>query len=293
MRCLAQIASAAMLIAPAIAPADEADERPIPQDPGKQSQYYRDLLAWNRRTLGGAYEAVGRKDPRWDKPAGEALEAAARHFGQAVDPGTDEEAIFGPAKRAVDAGCDDPLILYLHARASTGPNDPGPEEARRRADAAAALEHSDYPPLRRILAMLRAGFARFGVADAAPAEREAATRWLDSALALIPAAVEKRDRDFDEGEKWCEAANDVYAGSRALTKDAPAAFERVDAGLARSPALAVIRLQTRAKFLRTSAAILGVWTIRGDSGQLRLAIGLFSAEPTLWTPSLASRIPAT
>ena len=47
---------------------------------------YRERLEWNRRTLEGAYEKVGKKDPRWDGPAREALDLAARLFSQQVDP---------------------------------------------------------------------------------------------------------------------------------------------------------------------------------------------------------------
>ena len=59
---------------------------PIPQDPDRQRQRFDDMLAWNRRTLEGAYEKVGNKDPKWDKAAREALDAAARVFSLAIDP---------------------------------------------------------------------------------------------------------------------------------------------------------------------------------------------------------------
>src|SRR5439155_18612823 len=90
--------------------------RPIPQDPVRQEQRFRDMLEWNRRTLGGAYEKVGKKDPKWDKHAREALDAAARSFSHTVDPQTYIWDIHNATQQAIGAGCDDPLILYLHAR---------------------------------------------------------------------------------------------------------------------------------------------------------------------------------
>src|SRR5262249_44891686 len=97
----------------------------IPQDPERQEQGMRDMLAWNRRTLGGAYEKVGKKDPRWDTRAREALDLAARVFSHSLEPNTDWIHVYNAADQAILFGCDDPLILYLHARSSFGLCDPG------------------------------------------------------------------------------------------------------------------------------------------------------------------------
>src|SRR5262249_52957909 len=45
----------------------------IPQDPVAQQKRFSDMLEWNRQSFAGAYEKVGKKDPRWDKFAREAL----------------------------------------------------------------------------------------------------------------------------------------------------------------------------------------------------------------------------
>ena len=98
---------------------------------------YRERLEWNRRSLESAYDKVGKKDPRWDKPAREALDLAARMFSQQVDPAVALSDIHGPAKKAVEAGCDDPLILYVYARSPVDTSFPGDAEYNRRAQAAA------------------------------------------------------------------------------------------------------------------------------------------------------------
>src|SRR5262245_63957753 len=59
--------------------------RPIPQDPERQENRRQEKLSWNRATLGGAYEKVGKKNPRWDETARECLDAAARYFSGDIE----------------------------------------------------------------------------------------------------------------------------------------------------------------------------------------------------------------
>ena len=106
--------------------------KPIPQDTVRMEKRFRERLEWNRRTLEGSYDWAGKKDPRWDPAAREALDAAARMFSFQVDPFVYLKDVHVPAKKAVDAGCDDPLILYLYARTSVGKDFPGDDEYDRR-----------------------------------------------------------------------------------------------------------------------------------------------------------------
>ena len=108
-----------------------ADDKPIPQDAARMEKRARDRLEWNRKTLVGAYDKVGKRDPKWDTPAREALDLAARMFSQQVDPVISLKDVHVPAKKAVEAGCNDPMILYLYARSSVGPYYPKPEEYTR------------------------------------------------------------------------------------------------------------------------------------------------------------------
>ncbi len=235
------------------------EDRPIPIDPARQERYARELLDWSRQTLGGAYEKVGKKDPRWDEPAREALEAAARWFGRAVDPCGRPEHVFHPAKRAVDAGCDDPLILHLHARCATGPNSPGPvEDARRGVAAALAMERSAYPPLRRASAMIRTGQVLASKPGATAAERKEAARLLDATLALVVKEAVKGAREFEGKDRWYSIVAEVFEGQRLLIADPLKALAHCDAVLAKAPALEVIRLQLRASFYTDHA-----WKARG------------------------------
>ncbi len=235
-----------------------ADEPPIPQNPERQEREYRDTIEWNRRTLQGAYEKVGKKDRRWDEPAIAALGAAARFFSNAVDPHTSEEEIYAAAQRALDAGCDDPLVRYLWARSSHAPNHPGPAEyIRRMIEAGEALETSAYSPFRRAIAVSKAGQIK-AQTNLTPDGRRSAERLLDSAVALVVESTEKDEPGVNVEKKWFEVATQAVQAHHFLSKDYKAAFQRVDAILARAPALEVLRLQLKGHYLIEYA-----WEARG------------------------------
>jgi len=245
---------------PFAAPAAAAEGGPpIPQDAAWEKKLYDESLAWNRRSLAGAYDRVGKIDPRWDGPAREALEVAARFFGRQV-PRPRVEEIYGPARRAVDAGCDDPLTLYLFARSSYKPNYPGEEELERRfVKAAAALERSAYPPIRRITALKQAAPARAQRKGASPEGRKEAVRLLDAALALLPQSLKEDERNYETENLQFELPMAAVAALREMDGDYQAAFDHVDALLGRAPELKAIRLQTRGDFL-----IRYAWAARGN-----------------------------
>src|SRR4051812_43303151 len=105
LACLLLVGS----IAPAAAPT-------IPQDAGRHAPRMAGKLGWNRRTLAGAYDRVGKKDARWDAPAREALELAALFFSHSLEPQVTLGDLHRATQTALAAGCDDPLIQYLDAR---------------------------------------------------------------------------------------------------------------------------------------------------------------------------------
>ena len=78
---------------------------------------------FDRRTLAGVYKAMGKRDAKWDAAAEKFLETMAVYFSYGfADPlyrGKMEmpthEGALAEAKAAVDAGCDDPLVLYCRA----------------------------------------------------------------------------------------------------------------------------------------------------------------------------------
>jgi hypothetical protein len=225
------------------------DDKPIPQDTTRMEKRSRELLEWNRRTLQGAYDQIGKKDPRWDKPAREAMDLAARMFSKQVDPVISPAEIYRPAKAAIDAGCDDPLLVYLYNRSLVGPNDPGAEEMARRLRASAkALGSSHYPVLRRAVPLELAGtYALYAKSPTDVALKEA-ERDFDAALALLPESVATDERTEFWEDRWFDTIIDIIRGYRKLGVDAKKAYERVDAKLANVPELKVLRLQIRGYF---------------------------------------------
>jgi hypothetical protein len=226
-----------------------ADDKPIPQDPARMEKKSREFQEWNRRTLQGAYDKIGKTDPRWDKPAREAMDLAARMFSLQIDPVITLGTIYKPAKAAIDAGCDDPLLVYLYNRSSVGSKYPGPEEAIRRLKASAkALGSSQYPVLRRAVPFELIGTNLLSTKDPNEETRKEAERAFDTALAFLPESVATDERTEFWEDRWYHHLLDIIKGYRRLGIDAQAAYERVDAALAKIPELKVLRLQVRGAF---------------------------------------------
>lgn len=231
----------------------------IPQDPERLEQRWRDMLAWNRRTLGGEYEKVGKKNPRWDGHAREALDAAARVFSHVLEPYTDWVHVYNAADTAIMFGCDDPLILYLYARSSQGPSVRGQLELDRRYTAAAkAMQGSAYPPFRRIVSLYKAAEVKLTRANNSEADRRDAESLIAAALDLLPKSMaeDQYTVDVESCRNDCVwAAIEVH---EKLTNDRKSAFDRVDAVLAKSPSLRVLRLKVKGAFFKEYA-----WVARG------------------------------
>lgn len=226
-----------------------AVETPIPQETVKMEKRRRDRLEWNRRTLQGAYDKVGKRDPRWDEPARKAMELAARMFSQEVDPIVTFHEIHVPAKAAIDAGCDDPLLGYLYGRTLYGPNYPGPEEMTRRArESAKALAASRYPAFRRMVALKMAGSTLLSFQGADDEVKKEAERDFDAVLGLLAESVASDERNEFWEDRWVDNLAGLLTGYRMLGVDALAAFKRVDAGMAKIPEVKVIRLIVKGMF---------------------------------------------
>lgn len=123
--------------------------------------YARDVLAFNKETLAGAYVRVGTTNPEWDAAAEKFLDAmAARFAGAGVSvltqpPGQmPNDALLAAGKALLDDGCEDPLVMYCHAVVllDNGQMDEGRPLL---ATAAERMMKSSYPLLRRLRAVDR------------------------------------------------------------------------------------------------------------------------------------------
>jgi tetratricopeptide (TPR) repeat protein len=232
---------------------------PIPQDPEKQAQRQKETLAHNEKTLRGAYDRVGRTDPRWDAAAQRALDLAARHFS-GVDPLVAPKEVHEAANEAVEAGCDDPLMLYLHARFSETADSLSRAEAdRRHTKAALALKDSKYPPFRKMTALARAAVVRAGLLSVTPEARKEAGAFADDALELLAASAKEDERGRDLDGHWHNACESALQVHRLLTGDYKEAFDRVDNVLQKTPELEALREKVKGDFY-----IKYAWEARGS-----------------------------
>ncbi len=226
------------------------DDRPIPQDAARITKRFEERLVWNRKTLQRAYDQVGKKDPRWDVPAREALELAARMFAKQVDPVINNAEIHAKAKKAVDAGCDDPMIKYLFARTSFGTESSFRRDYDRLVQSACqALEDSGYSPYRRAVAIRVAVETKAWMLTLTPEQRKELERKLDTALDLLPRSIIEDPRGVDWDDAWYRDIRSVIAAHRQLSGDYKAAFDRVDARLAKIRAVEALRLAIKGDFL--------------------------------------------
>lgn len=121
-------------------------------------------LEWSLSTSVGDYEKHGRKNVKWDRFAKEALTEYARiTAGVKGDEQNRYEMVGHYAQRAVEAGCDDPLIKYVYCRYALSMKGEGSTELANAYRAAAeGLWSSDYSPIRKFYATLRTAEVMYG-----------------------------------------------------------------------------------------------------------------------------------
>lgn len=149
---------------------------------------------WNQRTLVDAYSAVGQHNPKWDSSAREALTLSA-HLNSGYYTPTQNLAqdLRQAVTRTIKAGCQDPLLLYIHAvRGITNVETNQEELALTYQRAAEGLHASRYPPVRKFYANVRAGIQMRKVPAAM--RREGA---LEAYNSFVQEAVPLFDRCID------------------------------------------------------------------------------------------------
>src|SRR6266542_3375019 len=99
--------------------------------------------AWFERNFIGGYRRVGRRNPKWDLAAEAFIRESAPIFMGLAAPASQD--LSARAHDLVQAGCDDPVVLYFAARA-TFFKDPNSREASELVERAVAGMHDvAYP----------------------------------------------------------------------------------------------------------------------------------------------------
>ena len=124
---------------------------------------------WNESTALAAYDAAGKKDPKWDAAAREGIKLF-------TDPAKTGQAETRAAlEKAIQAGCDDPFVLYLEATFVARSGSPKSKELEQLyVRAAEGMEQSQYPAFRKCFAYVRcAAYLRDEFDDELRAGRDA------------------------------------------------------------------------------------------------------------------------
>ena len=223
------------------------------------AQGREDLKAMHR-TLRDAYEKVGHRDPKWDKQASLALELAAGMFAQRQERTERANDVYEPVLRAIAAGCDDPMILYLHARTYGGKERylPQAELVARHAKAAEALRDSKYSPFRRAVGLQMGGHLLWFTNS--PEQREQSKAMLSDALDAFVASV-KEERDDPAIRRQLLSVGEDLVKSLGMTEGtALAGWKKVNDALANVPNSEAFRLKLRGGFLTAFA-----WRSQGEA----------------------------
>jgi hypothetical protein len=139
---------------------------------------------WYVKNFVDAYERIGRKNPKWDAAAREVLRARA--VGLAASPNhsvtrDESDTVWFAFKRAREAGCDDPLVVYSGARVSDTFARKLEEFAPLYFEAARNVVATDYHPMVKAYCLLRAAETKRRFAKAVPTAMQEADALLDQA----------------------------------------------------------------------------------------------------------------
>lgn len=147
---------------PPFHPPREFKPRPTLKTTDPTSNDY--IREWNWFTTVGDYQRAGRTNPAWDANAIEAMEryCDARALNQSGGTLADLQKRAGEAAaKGIEARCDDPLVEYIHTRfVISRQSDATPARlGELYADCADHFEKTDYAPVRKMYADLRASEA--------------------------------------------------------------------------------------------------------------------------------------
>jgi catechol 2,3-dioxygenase-like lactoylglutathione lyase family enzyme len=216
-------------------------------------------LKGTRRTLGEAYEKIGHKDAKWDEPARRSLELAAQMYTknkkQAHTP--NHKDVYPLVTKAIDAGCDDPLILYLRARTANGVEKVSAEESlRRHEQAAEAMRGSKHSPYRRLNAFLYAAIAHVNAGG--PDQIEKAKRFYADALDALVESVKEERNDPVVGSRFAHTMLELRLLGARLESNSFVGYQKVDQALQKAAKSEVFRQKLRGEFMVSYA-----WEARG------------------------------
>jgi hypothetical protein len=157
---------------------------------------------WTCRDTVEAYTRVGRTNAAWDKPAKQALELYAEARSNPEDKSLFlNTSVAGLVQAALGAGCDDPVIQYLHIRYVLGP---GADSVPASIKAADAMEATGYSAARKFLTAANTLEAAWNVTAPAPNLTREADRFRGLAERHIASVASDETMPGEEVQVLCE-----------------------------------------------------------------------------------------
>ncbi len=182
----ATVVAAGLSLCAVAAPRASADDASTPLRPSlfrvpdqtATSKRLFAALTWQNDTLVKAYDRVGHRDPKWNDAVHTGLGFIAR--ASALDPArpvdaSDQARVW--LRKAVNLGCQDPLVNFLLAELSQSEVS-RKESADRMRSTALRLETSSYPIYRRGFALVEAASALLDAGRGLP-QKDWAPLWSD------------------------------------------------------------------------------------------------------------------
>jgi hypothetical protein len=218
-------------------------------------------LAWTRKTVVGAYDKNGKKDPRWDAKAREALEAISLVWADlSVSDRNLAQRACALSTEAVQAGCGDPLVLYAHARMYDVIIRKDIQEAvRLHLEAAQAMKDrgAHCHPLRQSYVFGRCALFLASKKPISDDDRKEVQKWLDLALARYGEAA----KDPEVPDQALVDCGDGFATSwNLLTQDRKTGCDKAVAALSKGRPGSILPL-----ILKGTSYIHYAWDARGSS----------------------------
>jgi hypothetical protein len=233
--------------------ADLAVPQPAPAELQRQRNAKFDYL---KKTVRDPYDQVGKRNPKWDAEARAALDDAVLHWCHSHEH-VYEDSLWSHAKNAIDAGCDDPMILYLFARFHPGPFQQNFADGIQRFERAAdAMIASKYPVARRAIALIKvASHASHPSHNPSDKAKKDALARAERAIDLLPGAARIRG---------AAAQHDAFSlyleiiGTYENCGQSKAGFDRMAGKLDKDPECRVFYLLVKGAFYINYA-----WEARG------------------------------
>lgn len=209
------------------------------------------------------YRKNGRKDPAWDDTVIEAFQLMATAWGNAYEREDNEfDRILDLCRKAEEAGCDDPLVAYVHGWTASHLKGDVKEIDALYQSAAKGIKATGYHPSHKVYIYAETALQRENMLGNRGAwnqsDLDEVQKWIDEAIELLPDMAREKDIPYRELIVVSQTLIDVQ---RALSGDRKTAFDKVHSILKKAMPDHPVPLLIEGDFWSSYA-----WDARGAGG---------------------------